>query len=74
MSDECKTCKYWRFIRNDDFIVSNGMVWKGPHGECMRIEEYSDIAWLASTTSDDCEPTLITSPNFGCVLHEFKNN
>ncbi len=45
----CLNCKFWRFIRNEDYKT-----WKGPHGECNKITDYSqdeEIAWLDSYTT-----------------------
>ncbi len=36
----CSNCKFWRKIRNEDYIGKDFM-WPGPHGECLRIDENS---------------------------------
>lgn len=44
--NNCGNCKFWRKIRDEDLQIDEKHTWKGPHGECCRIDEYSH------TTSD----------------------
>ncbi len=79
----CKDCKRWRHIRDTAINTENG-VWSGPHGECMKIDEFSndDGVWLHTWVgpANPCLPcenvgyesSLITRPDFGCNLFEEK--
>ncbi len=80
----CKTCQYWRFIRDTDLVVDKETTWKGPHGECHRIHDLShdETAWVDIWMGPEdpvipidkrnlaSESSLITKPEFGCVLYE----
>ncbi len=78
----CKDCKHWRKIRDEDHQAEEGVVWPGPHGECMLIDEFSTDkkAWVYSSLSSldnrlpvqnaEVEPSLITKPDFSCLLGE----
>ena len=70
MADKrCVTCKYWRKIRDNDYIDEDGGLWRGPHGECDRLLlEESKKAWIWA--NDDFDASLITKPDFGCVEHD----
>jgi len=74
---KCSECKFWRFIRSDDFIVDDETTWKGPHGECNKITDtsYDEVeAWVAPQLAcEDVDTSLITKPDFGCILGENKN-
>lgn len=82
----CKNCKHWHFIRNEDFKTEEGN-WKGPHGECFKVDEYScenNKAWLRISHAiiDSNKPynldkiwhegVLITKEDFGCNLFEIR--
>lgn len=57
----CKTCRFWRHIRDEDYLVKSSMgnvleLWKGPHGECGAIGAQFDEpakAWLSTSVSID---------------------
>ena len=78
----CSNCKHWRKIRDEDLQAEEDVVWPGPHGECMLIDEFSvdKNAWVYSSLSPldnrfpvqnaEIEPSLITKPDFGCVHGE----
>ena len=72
----CKTCKHWRKIRDEDFKE-----WPGPHGECNKVNDFEfSTAWVSSAIfpidpgipvqNATTEPSLITQPDFGCILGE----
>ena len=63
---QCKTCAHWRWIRNENYEC-----WPGPHGECGLIWHlsYDNVpAWVAGGEGNDDDLSLITKPEFGCVL------
>lgn len=64
----CKTCKHWRHIRDADYTDYEPH-WNGPHGECGVIDDFSteNKAWIHGY--DRADISLITMPDFGCVLH-----
>ena len=80
----CSDCKHWRKIRNEHYVRKDGDTWYGPHGECHRIS-FPDAeikAWLSDAVypidpekpveNAAVEPSLITKPDFGCILWELK--
>lgn len=81
MKKICKNCANWRFIRENDFRIKDGLAWPGPHGECdviCDLVEWDDKAW--TSMSCECErvyegqeSNLMTKPEFGCILWENKN-
>lgn len=44
----CLNCKFWRFIRTEDYEDR-----KGPHGECRKINYFStdEVAWVDQTVT-----------------------
>lgn len=52
----CKDCKHWRLIRDEDFETKTGEIWKGPHGECHKIDEFSidTKAWTCCIDNNAC--------------------
>lgn len=59
--NNCKECKHWWFNSK----------WDKEWGECRRIEDrLKSPAYIALYSSEDCDGTLKTKPDFGCVLFE----
>ncbi|MFX0022182.1 MAG: hypothetical protein ACFE9S_07635 [Candidatus Hermodarchaeota archaeon] len=82
MKKICKTCKYWSLIREDDYKINNDYTWFGPHGNCKIIDDLTcrkkDKAWTSMYCEcnryyEDQEASLITKPDFGCILWKNKN-
>lgn len=74
---KCETCKFWRKVRDVDHSTGyDGVIWKGPHGECRKIDDLStnENAWLHGDESNENEELiLITKPDFGCTLYQKGN-
>lgn len=82
----CSNCKHWRKIRDEALKVEEDIIWPGPHGECMLIDQYSTdkSAWIyvsiipedyrnpVTMNNVDMEPSIMTSPDFGCIHGEAK--
>jgi len=65
----CSSCEHWRKIRDDDHVDDEGVIWKGPHGECNNLLlEVSERAWI--WCQDDLDASLITRSDFGCVEYK----
>jgi len=72
---QCKLCRHWRKIRDDDYVDDDGTVWPGPHGECNAVNDYSinknSIAWISGDGED---MSLITREVFSCILFKAIDN
>lgn len=81
----CERCQHWRWIRDEDHSArayfadphdTREYVWPGPHGECLLVHDTSytetfdsQSAWVHGVYYLP-DLSLITKPEFGCVLFE----
>lgn len=68
----CNTCKYWNVHYN---IMISGL---NSVSDCDKVKRMPDKCMTfeidaTATDNSGLEYTLLTSGNFGCVLHELKN-
>ena len=61
--NRCRNCTYWRWIRDENYGE-----WVGPHGECRLLDRWSELAWVAGSEGNDDDLSLVTKPEFGCIM------
>lgn len=71
----CSNCKFWRHIRDENWVNEDGEVFPGPHGECNRFMDFApkdnESGWIWVSPYLQQDIAFITKSDFYCKdFHE----